>query len=697
MKKLLTIPILFLFANLQATNYYVSNTGNNSNAGTSTGAPWQTVAKVVSSFSSINSGDSVLFKRGDVFTVSASILLTKSGIKFGAYGTGARPVLTCLTTVTGWTLVSTGLYKASVSCPNDLRFVTIDGQPVEWGRTPNKNNGLNSYYYSSSYNNGTTKTITLSGLPASPDRTGNRFCLKGEVWATLGIAYCISQSGSTLTYRVGANNPLGQNPSFRYPSRSGTGICFVGNVADCDQYGEWAYDSTANELYMYFGGVDPNTKVVKASTADKIFDFAGFVNASVDNLELEGANQASIFGKNGGANGSMAFRNLKINGSGSKGILFSNQQNVTMTDDTAVNVYSVSFRINSATVRDGATIQRNSISDNGPFETMGYAGDFSEDGTAIVCGANNAVISHNYINRSYYHGIWFTGSNVVVDTNYINRFSMFSTDCGGLYSFALNGYGSVTTYTNRFARNNVIDSGISWVYGYSSLISPAARGIYNDARAHNILYQNNLVNNCDMVSANNSPVGITHRGNTYIGNRGINFRRLKIGNSTDFEIKDNIISLNNPNGIMFAYYTDSLGSQTIAQDFAGDVSIDSNICNNAGSSYNVQTNVSPSTNYTLPAWQTLTGVSASDTLVKYFQVGETGRKVIINWANQSNIFPLNYKYSDYRGNSYNNGTITLPAYGFILLYYTAALDGNPQPPVITNPGEPVMVPWIVQP
>lgn len=692
MKYLLTI--LFFWTNfVHATNYYVSSsTGSNSNAGTSTGAAWLTLSKVVSSLSSINSGDSVLLERGGTFYISASVLLTKSGVKFGTYGVGARPIVTTLTTVTGWTLVSTGLYKASVTCPNDLRYVTIDGAPVEWGRTPNKNLGQASYYYSSSYSNVTPKTITLSGLPAT-DRTGNRFCLKGEVWSTLGIAYCISQSGSTLTYRVGANNPLGQSPSFRYPSRAGTGICFVGNVIDCDQYGEWAYDSTAQELYMFFGNIAPSTKIVKAATVDKIFDFAGFVNASVEGLELEGANQAAIFGKNGGGSGSMIFRNIKINGSGSKGIIFSNQQNVTMTDDTAVNVYSTSFRINSATVRDGATIQRNYILDNGPFETMGYAGDFSEDGSAIVCGANNATITHNYINRSYYHGIWFTGSNVVVDTNYINRFSMYSDDDGGLYSFALNAYGSITTYTNRVARNNIIDSGVSWVYGYSSLITPAARGIYNDARAHNILYQNNLVNNCDMVSANNSPIGITHRGNTYIGNRGINFRRLKIGNSTDFAIKDNVISLNNPNGLMFAYYTDSLGSQTIAQDFAGDVAVDSNICNNAASSYNVQTNVSPSTNYTLSAWRTLTGVSANDTQVKYVPLGETGRKVIVNWANQSNTFSLNYKYSDYRGTAYNTGSITLPAYGFILLYYTAPLDGEPQPPVITTPGDPVRVPW----
>lgn len=693
MKKLFTILFLFILSQGYATNYYVSPTGNNSNAGTSTGAAWLTLAKVVSSLASINSGDSVLLERGGTFYISSSVAITKAGVKFGAYGNGANPKITTLTTVTGWSLVSTGLYRANLTAPNDLRYVTIDDVPVEWGRTPNKGQGLSSYYYSSSYSNGTPKTITLS--EAMIDRVGHRFAMRGDVWGVMGIAKCTAQTDKTLTYIVGMESVLGQSPSFRYPSRSGTGICFVGNIADCDTYGEWAFDSTNSHLYMFFGSTVPTTKIVKAATVDRIFDFAGNVDCSVENIELEGANKAAIFGRNGGANGAVTFRNLRISGSGSAGIIFSNQQNFTSEDITAVNVYNKSIRINSLVVRDGASIQRNTIIDNGIFETMAYGGDFSEDGSAIVCGANNATINHNYLNRVAYHGIWFTGSNLVADTNFIRRFGIWTNDCGGLYNFALNAYGSITTYTNRVARNNWIDSGQAWVYGYLRPVAAEARAIYNDARAHNVLYQNNLVNECDMAAANNSPIGITHRGNTYIAHRGINFRRLKIGNSTDFNIKANIVSLDNTTGTMYAYYTDSLGSQTIAQDFAGDVSIDSNICNSVASVYNVATALplTPSTNYTISGWRTLTGVSATDVIVPYLPIAATGRKLVTNWTAASATIALDYKYSDYNGTAYNSGNITLPRYGFKLLYYTGPLDGAPQPPVITTPGTPVRVPW----
>lgn len=695
MKKLFLITLVSISAIWSSgqTKYYVSETGSNSNAGTSTGAPWQTVSKVVSSLASINANDSVLFNRDDNFDVSAAILLTKSGIKFGAYGNGARPKLNALTVVTGWTLVSTGLYKASLIAPADLRYVTIDDMPVEWGRTPNKGQGLSSYYYSTSYSNGSPKTITLSS--ALTDRVGHRFAMRGDVWGVMGIAKCTAQVDKTLTYTVGVESILGINPAFRYPSRSGTGICFVGNIVDCDTYGEWAYDSTAQELYMYFGSTVPSTKIVKASMVDKIFDCAGNYNISIENLELVGANKAAIYGKNGAANGSLTFRNLTITGSGYAGIIFSNQQNITIEDCSTVNVYSKSFRINSAAVRNGASIQRNTIVDNGPHETMCYGGDFSEDGSGIVCGANDATIMHNNLNRIAYHGIWFTGSDLVCDTNYINRFGTWTNDCGGLYTFARNSYEDITIYTNRVARKNIIVSGRAWVYGYQRPVAAEARAIYVDARGHNVDFIDNLVYDCDMAAANNSPIGITHRGNTYIAHRGINFRRLKIGNSTDFEIKANIISLDNNTATMFAYFTDSLGSQTIAQDFAGDVSIDSNICNSSTTAYNAATSLplTPSTNYSLSGWRTLTGVSANDVIVPYLPISDVGRKLVYNVTGATDTIPLYYKYRNYLGVPFHNGSIVLQDHTWELLVYDGPLDGNTQPPIPTNPGDPVWVPW----
>jgi len=111
---LLTLP-------LSATTYYVDCNGSDSNAGTSTGSAWQTIAKVNSS--SFSSGDFVLFKSG--CTWREQLIVPSSGrasspITFGAYGSGTAPIISGADLPTSWT--QSGIYHyASVSAqPNQV-------------------------------------------------------------------------------------------------------------------------------------------------------------------------------------------------------------------------------------------------------------------------------------------------------------------------------------------------------------------------------------------------------------------------------------------------------------------------------------------------------------------------------------------------------------------------------------------------
>jgi len=87
---------LLLFAGpCWATTYYVAAAGSDSNSGTSSASPWQTITKV--NGSTFSAGDSVLFNRGDVWYAS-SLVVPSSGasgspITFGAYGSGANPII----------------------------------------------------------------------------------------------------------------------------------------------------------------------------------------------------------------------------------------------------------------------------------------------------------------------------------------------------------------------------------------------------------------------------------------------------------------------------------------------------------------------------------------------------------------------------------------------------------------------------
>ena len=60
----------------RATSYFVAAAGSDSNSGTSSGSPWQTIAKV--NGSTFLPGDSILFNRGDAW-YGTSLVIPSSG------------------------------------------------------------------------------------------------------------------------------------------------------------------------------------------------------------------------------------------------------------------------------------------------------------------------------------------------------------------------------------------------------------------------------------------------------------------------------------------------------------------------------------------------------------------------------------------------------------------------------------------
>jgi hypothetical protein len=138
MKRILIIILLGLSDLASATTYYVSSsTGSDANNATSASTPWQTIAHV--NGQTFQPGDSILFKRGDVWNESlapASSGSSGNPITFDAYGTGAAPNLTGYYAVaaTAWVLVTGNAWKAPVPATyttiNFCLFGSVWGQKV---------------------------------------------------------------------------------------------------------------------------------------------------------------------------------------------------------------------------------------------------------------------------------------------------------------------------------------------------------------------------------------------------------------------------------------------------------------------------------------------------------------------------------------------------------------------------------------
>jgi len=135
----LAVVVFFAFVPLVgASTYYVSSsTGNDANAGTSAATAWQTMAQV--NGQTFAAGDSILFKRGDVW--NESLVPPSSGssgnpIAFDAYGAGAAPNLTGYYAIpaSAWVNVTGNAWKAAVpstfTAVNFCLFGSVWGQKV---------------------------------------------------------------------------------------------------------------------------------------------------------------------------------------------------------------------------------------------------------------------------------------------------------------------------------------------------------------------------------------------------------------------------------------------------------------------------------------------------------------------------------------------------------------------------------------
>jgi hypothetical protein len=151
------------------TTYYVSSSsGSDANNGTSANTAWQTVAKV--NAQALLAGDSVLFRRGDVW--NESLVPGASGaagnpITFDAYGAGTAPNLTGYYAVpaSAWVLVSGNAWKAPVpgtfTTINFCLFGSVWGQKVA-ASTANLTDQWDFYFA-----NGYVYVYSASGDPAS--------------------------------------------------------------------------------------------------------------------------------------------------------------------------------------------------------------------------------------------------------------------------------------------------------------------------------------------------------------------------------------------------------------------------------------------------------------------------------------------------------------------------------------------------
>lgn len=681
MRKALTIFLLSLLCLTAYTqNRYIKPSvdgGNDTNTGLSDAQAWASTSKVNSSMALINQGDSILYKCGG--TYPGALVVTKNGnvtmkITVSSYGTGAKPIITALTPVTGWTGGVGNIWTGTptIQPRNTDNCLTIDGVPQAVGRT--------------AWAPYTTATVTQLTAPSlTTNFVGAQIVMRKNEYAA-EKALITAQTGTTVTYiRTQYIDPSG--PLAPYTGTGGYSFFLQRFLGSLDTQGEWFYDTTAHTIKLY-SAFNPSTVTVKTSFTDTLINLNNRNNIVINNLAIEGAGIYGVENYNGNT---ITVTNCAFNNN-TRAVYIYNSFDAVVDNNTFDNSFcNAIYVVNNHTVR--GTITNNTITNTGQLIGMGlFWSDVNLKG--IVATTDTISTSSNYLNiinnsvvNTGHAGIQFQGSNVLLRRCYIDTFDNQLDDNGGIYTFYSNGAKGLNILFNRVIDSSFIGNAIgapisaaggidvaafylddqSWrVKGYHNTIwNVPGNGVQWNTPTNDTLIDNTIYNTAFGYSINDYP----HSGDT----RPVLFNNFAHRNIVYQKTASQYIT---SHGVAQSTLDFPLPAVTIKESIIAMANMDSNwISNLKAQSYQW---INIPIRYTLQVWR--------DTMLKEIHSVLPS----VTYTGTNSALYLNPSYSvrvisfpgfikvDPKGNVYNNQA-TVPGWSSLILIDNGVFN---QPPIV---------------
>ena len=542
-KILVTLMLASISIMSMATNYYVSNSGNDTNSGLTQALPWKTIDKVNTII--FKAGDKILFQRGSTF--SGSLTLKQSGvagnlIKVGAYGSGTtNPVFNGLVTVTSWTSTGTNIWESTsaVSTLPTCNLVIINDVNTGMGRFPNSGTANGGYLPYQSH--GGNLSITSSSLTGTPNWTGADAVIKTQHFS-IDRSTITSQTGGTLNLKVATVC----TPSDNY------GFFIENDLRTLDIQNEWYYNPTTKKLSVYSTTAPTNVKV---ATIEKFIT----INANYiifDSLNFIGANSYAIFHWEHDAilsNTTIQNCNFKLTGQDaihlwSDQLLITNNQ-ITDSNNKAIDIAGAT----------NVTLNYNTVKNSGILNGMHQAnGTFS----AIQIGGKSntpILVANNTIINSAHNGMTIGADKTTVINNFIDTFCTLIDDGAAIYGG-----------NNAIITGNILVNGIGDATGTYGTFPTIAAGVYLDINSSNVEISNNSVSNTAsygiFINVNLSNIKVIGNNvfNSSDAQLRINYQDAMI--NYNYIIKDNIFVSKKANQYT-AYYNSVVNNISMAGSF----------------------------------------------------------------------------------------------------------------------------------
>ncbi len=477
-KLVLILLFTIFYSTVYSQTYYFSNSGDDSyteEQAQNSSTPWKTLDKLNSL--SLSSGDTILFKKGDTWL--GQINVNGSGVTYGSYGTGEKPVIKGSIPVTGWTLYSGNIYKATVSEKVIQLFCNDERQTL--ARYPNTGYAR--------FDKVNSSTSFESDDVGSTDWTGAMAQMRVKHW-TFGAQRITSCNNGAITIMSAPH----------YDPKVGWGFFINNHLKALDAPGEWYYDSNDSTLYFWPPNNDsPDNYTIEASVTGYGFKINGASSITIDGFIVKHQILSGIEALDPNSD-YITVQNNEIYGVDQNAIrmgknMFSSNGMEHITIDN--NIVEGANRNGIWCSADYSTITKNVVKHIGDDYTKLSAygvGNFEHASIGIDAHGAQGNIRENRLDSIGYIGIQFgNGRNYIIEYNYVTNYCISTDDGGGIYCFQM--YYDKEVVKGSIVRYNIVTDGIGAPEATDEPDYIAVEGIYLDGTSQEVTVQNNTVSN----------------------------------------------------------------------------------------------------------------------------------------------------------------------------------------------------------
>jgi len=473
--------LILIFCQSKAGNYYLSSKGSDLNKGNTPATAWKSIARL--NLQKLKAGDSVLFRRGDVFT--GEILADFSGsndepIVYGAFGSGINPIISGATRIKKWKIIKPGLI--AVNLPTKVYSLFCDNRQQILARFPNcgylkidggERSNLSFYDFDLLQKNQYWEGANV------------RFKSFDWEWRTSAVT---SFSDHKVTIADSSSNLF----------NAGWGYYFDNKFEELDTLCEWFYNETDKKLFFIPESKDYQSHIIEASIYENGFTVSQNISyIEIRDLSIEKFYNSGIMAE--GDNHAIHITGNNISKIAQVGIFIAQHSNNCIIENN--QVADINGKGIFALEPQAIKICKNHVSRIGFIPGYGISGvngmvgigisNIEEEKSENSPIARNNLICYNKVDSIGYGGIRMDGVNSILEYNEISNVMFFLSDGAAIYCWAT---GKNYTYDN-IIRNNIIHDVFGNKEATPSPESLIAHGIYVDNNCYRIRVENNIIFN----------------------------------------------------------------------------------------------------------------------------------------------------------------------------------------------------------